>query len=105
MPCPSHKPYAPMNIIRPHAKPRLWWLFPWSYARTLHTAANALRNLCDRLGDVNKMQADIIVDQEREIERLREKVRYWQIESKTDHDRWIRTLEDLEEARKKGGLS
>ena len=37
-----------MTIIRPHDKPRLWWLFPWSYARTLHTAANALRALCDR---------------------------------------------------------
>ena len=48
-----------MTIIRPHDKPRLWWLFPWSYARTLHTAANALRNLCDRLDDVNKTQADI----------------------------------------------
>ena len=48
MPCPSHRPYKPMTIIRPHDKPALWWLFPWSYARTLHTAANALRELCDR---------------------------------------------------------
>ena len=94
-----------MNIIRPHAKPRLWWLFPWSYARTLHSAANALRNLCDRLDDVNKIQADVIVDQEREIQRLRESVRYWQIEAKTDNARWIRTLEDLEAMRKKGGQS
>ena len=105
MPCPSHKPYDPMTIIRPHDKPRLWWLFPWSYARTLHTAANALRALCDRQDDVNKMQADIILDKEREIERLREIVRYWQIESKTDNARWIRTLEDLDELRKKGGQS
>lgn len=105
MPCPSHKPYAPMTIIKPNDKPRLWWLVPWSYARTLHTAANALRALCDRLDDVNKMQADVIVDQEREIERLREAIRYWQIEAKTDNDRWMRTLEDLEEARKKGGQS
>ena len=37
-----------MTIIRPNDKPALWWLFPWSYARTLHTAANALRALCDR---------------------------------------------------------
>lgn len=48
MPDPSHRPYDPMTIIRPNAKPALWWLFPWSYARTLHTAANALRALCDR---------------------------------------------------------
>jgi hypothetical protein len=37
-----------MTIIRPHTKPPLWWLFPWSYASTLHSAANALRALCDR---------------------------------------------------------
>lgn len=94
-----------MTIIRPDSKPAFWWVVPWAYARTLHRAANALRNLCDRLDDVNKMQADVIVDQEREIQRLRESVRYWQIEAKTDNARWIRTLEDLEEARKKGGLS
>jgi hypothetical protein len=105
MPCPSHKPYDPMTIIRPHDKPRLWWLFPWSYARTLHTAANALRALCDRQDEVLEMRKDIIADQEREIERLKEIVRYWQIESKTDHARWIRTLEDLDELRKKGGQS
>ena len=94
-----------MTIIRPDSKPAFWWVVPWAYARTLHRAANALRNLCDRLDDVNKIQADVIVDQEREIQRLREVVRYWQIESKTDHDRWIRTLEDLEHMRKKGGQS
>lgn len=94
-----------MTIIRPHDKPRLWWLFPWSYARTLHAAANALRALCDRQEDVLAMRANVIADQEREIERLREVVRYWQIESKTDHDRWIRTLEDIEALRKKGGQS
>ena len=94
-----------MTIIRPHDKPALWWLFPWSYARTLHTAANALRNLCDRQEEVLEMRKDIIADQEREIERLKEIVRYWQIESKTDHARWIRTLEDLDELRKKGGQS
>lgn len=94
-----------MTIIRPHDKPALWWLFPWSYARTLHTAANALRALCDRQDEVLKMRKDIIADQEREIERLKEIVRYWQIESKTDHARWIRTLEDLDELRKKGGQS
>ncbi len=94
-----------MTIIRPHDKPALWWLFPWSYARTLHTAANALRSLCDRQDEVLEMRKDIIADQEREIERLKEIVRYWQIESKTDHARWIRTLEDLDELRKKGGQS
>lgn len=54
MPDPSHRPYEPMTIIRPHTMPRLWWLFPWSYARTLHTAANALRALCDRQDELLK---------------------------------------------------
>lgn len=41
-----------MTIIRPSEMPRLWWLCPWSYARTLHRAANALRALCDRQDDL-----------------------------------------------------
>ena len=74
MPCPSHRPYQPMTIIRPNTKPALWWLFPWSYARTLHTAANALRNLCDRQDKALEMQAHIIVDQSEEIANLRRRV-------------------------------
>ena len=74
MPCPSHRPYKPMTIIRPHDKPRLWWLFPWSYARTLHTAANALRALTDRQERALDMQAHIIVDQSEEISFLRQRV-------------------------------
>ena len=63
-----------MTIIRPHDKPRLWWLFPWSYARTLHTAANALRALTDRQDKALDMQAHIIVDQSDEISFLRQRV-------------------------------
>ena len=63
-----------MTIIRPNAKPRLWWLFPWSYARTLHTAANALRALSDRQDKALEMQAHIIVDQSEEITNLRRRV-------------------------------
>lgn len=63
-----------MTIIRPNAKPRLWWLFPWSYARTLHTAANALRALCDRQDRALEMQAHIITDQSEEIANLRRRV-------------------------------
>ena len=94
-----------MTIIRPHDKPRLWWLFPWSYARTLHTAANALKAYADCADHTIKKQINLIADKEREIERLKEIVHYWQIESKTDNARWIRTLEDLDELRKKGGQS
>ena len=51
MPDPlSHHP--DMITIRPDTMPRFWWLYPWSYARTLHTAANALRALCDRQDDL-----------------------------------------------------
>ena len=63
-----------MTIIRPNTKPRLWWLFPWSYARTLHTAANALRALCDRQDEALNLQAHIIVDQSEEISNLRRRV-------------------------------
>ena len=74
MPDPSHRPYKPMTIIRPNTKPALWWLFPWSYARTLHTAANALRSLTDRQERALDMQAHIIVDQSEEITNLRQEV-------------------------------
>ena len=74
MPDPSHKPYQPMTIIRPNAKPALWWLFPWSYSRTLHTAANALRALTDKQEEALTIQAHIIVDQSEEIANLRRRV-------------------------------
>ena len=41
-----------MTIIRPNAKPALWWLFPWSYARQLHRNCVALKALCDRQDDL-----------------------------------------------------
>ena len=63
-----------MTIIRPNAKPALWWLFPWSYARTLHTAANAVRALCDRQDEALTLQAHIIADQSEEIHFLRQRV-------------------------------
>lgn len=74
MPDPSHRPYQPMTIIRPNTKPALWWLFPWSYARTLHTAANALRSLADRQEEALNLQAHIIADQSEEIANLRRRV-------------------------------
>ena len=52
MPDPSHRPYDPMTIIRPNSMPRLWWLFPWSYAKQLHRNCNALKALCDRQDDL-----------------------------------------------------
>ena len=63
-----------MTIIRPNTKPALWWLFPWSYARTLHTAANALRALCDSQEEAIVLQKHIIADQSEEIANLRRRV-------------------------------
>lgn len=63
-----------MTIIRPNTKPALWWLFPWSYACTLHMAANALRAMCDRQDRALEMQAHIIADQSEEIANLRRRV-------------------------------
>jgi hypothetical protein len=73
MPDPlAHSP--DMITIRPNKMPAFWWLFPWSYARTLHTAANALRALTDRQDKALEMQAHIIVDQSEEIANLRRRV-------------------------------
>lgn len=96
-----------MTIIKPNSKPRLWWLFPWSYARTLHTSANALRALSDRLDDAMTLQSHVIADQSEEIanlrteaERLAGQVKYWRIEAETDHARWLRVLEENDTLRK-----
>ena len=112
MPCPSHRPYSPMTIIKPNTKPRLWWLFPWAYARTLHTSANALRALSDRLDDALTLQSHVISDQSEEIANLRaeigrlnDTVNYWRIESDVDRARWLRVLEENEALRKKGAQS
>ena len=74
MPDPSHRPYQPMTIIRPHTMPRFWWLVPWSYARTLHRAANALRALSDKQDDTIALQASIINEQQDDIKYLQRRV-------------------------------
>jgi hypothetical protein len=63
-----------MLIIRPNTKPAFWWLFPWAYARTLHTAANALRALTDSQEQAIVLQKHIIADQSEEIANLRRRV-------------------------------
>lgn len=74
MPDPSHRPYRPMTIIRPHAMPRFWWLCPWAYAIVLHRAANAVKAYADRLDDIIDLQRGIIDDQSAEIRRLRQRI-------------------------------
>ena len=70
MPDPlAHSP--DMITIRPNTKPPLWWLFPWSYARTLHMSANALKAYADRLDDLLDIQRGIIETKDAEIRTLK----------------------------------
>jgi hypothetical protein len=39
-------------------------------------------------------------DLSNENQRLKDQVRYWQIEAETDHSRWMRALEEIETLRK-----
>jgi hypothetical protein len=64
-----------MITIRPNTKPPLWWLFPWSYARTLHMSANALKAYADRLEDILDIQRGIIEEQAADIRLLKARVR------------------------------
>jgi uncharacterized coiled-coil protein SlyX len=64
-----------MITIRPNTKPPLWWLFPWSYARTLHMSANALKAYADRLDDILAIQRSLIEEQAADIRLLKQRVR------------------------------
>ena len=103
MPCPSHRPYHPMTIIKPNSKPRLWWLFPWSYARTLHTSANALRALSDRLDDALTFQSHVIADQSEEIANLKQEVERLNSVIESHKDAGLRLIAMLNEERRKNG--
>lgn len=70
MPDPlAHSP--DMITIRPNKMPRLWWLFPWSYAQTLHMSANALKAYADRLDAILDIQRGIIETKDAEIRTLK----------------------------------
>ena len=64
-----------MITIRPNKKPPLWWLFPWSYASTLHMSANAVKAYADRLDDILDIQRGIIEEQAADIRLLKARVR------------------------------
>ena len=73
MPDPlAHSP--DMITIRPNTKPPLWWLFPWSYAQTLHISANALKAYADRLEDMLDLQSRTIKRQAADIAALKQRV-------------------------------
>ena len=74
MPDPlAHSPDM-ITTIRPNKMPRLWWLFPWSYARTLHMSANAVKAYADRLEDMLDLQSRTIKRQAADIAALRQRV-------------------------------
>ena len=63
-----------LAVIRPNKMPRLWWLFPWSYAKTLHMSANAVKAYADRLDDILDIQRSLIEQQSAEIRTLKLRV-------------------------------
>lgn len=74
-----------LTVIRPSAMPRLWWLNPWSAAKYLHSAANALKAYADRVDSILDIQKDIIEDQSGEIARLRDKL----LAAESSRQHWI----------------
>jgi hypothetical protein len=63
--------------------------------RALSDENARLKAEVERLTDC-KAQADRF---KAEVERLLHEVNYWRIEAETDHGRWLRCLEQLEEIR------
>ena len=73
MPDPlAHSP--DMITIRPNTKPPLWWLFPWSYARTLHVSANALKAYADKSDRIIDAQQRVIENLQADVGMLRQRV-------------------------------
>ena len=75
MPDPLAHSTDMITTIRPNKMPRLWWLFPWSYARVLHMSANALKAYADRLEDMLDLQSRTIKRQAADIAALKQRVR------------------------------
>jgi hypothetical protein len=63
-----------MHIIKPDSMPRFWWLVPWSYARTIKTALNALKAYADQADRTIENQIRIIDNYRAEAEKLKEQV-------------------------------
>ena len=73
MPNPlSH--HTDMITIRPNSKPPFWWLFPWAYARTLHTSATALKAYADKADRDILHQKAVIANLQADIDMLRQRV-------------------------------
>ena len=73
MPDPlAHSP--DMITIRPNTKPPLWWLFPWSYAQTLHMSANALKAYADKSDRIIDAQQRVIENLQADVAMLKQRV-------------------------------
>lgn len=73
MPDPlSH--HTDMITIRPNKMPAFWWLVPWTYARTLHMSANALKSNVDKSNRTIKSQQRVIENLQAEIGLLRRRI-------------------------------
>ena len=89
MPCPSHRPYKPMHIIKPDSMPRFWWLVPWAYARMLKTALTALKAYADQADLTIENQVRIIDDYRTEVDELKMKV----LAAEQSRSHWIAKAE------------
>ena len=73
MPDPlAHSP--DMITIRPNTKPPLWWLFPWSYARTLYMSANALKAYADKSDRIIDAQQRVVEQLQADVAMLKQRV-------------------------------
>ena len=74
MPNPlSHHPTM-LKQIR-NTLPPLWWLNPWAYARSWHSALWAVKDYADRADRALDLQTRVMEDQSKEIQTLRRQVR------------------------------
>ena len=71
MPDPaSHHP--DMFTIKGNTLPRLWWLSPWSTARTLSSIVAALKAYADRADVALKSSQFETIDEKRKLKMLRD---------------------------------
>jgi hypothetical protein len=63
-----------MITIRPNTKPPFWWLFPWSYARTLYMSANALKAYADKSDRIIDAQQRVIENLQADVGMLRQRI-------------------------------
>ena len=94
MPCPSHKPYEPMLIIKPNQLPAFWWLNPWHHAKRLSKTVFALRDYADAHDDRLTIAKSELQEAGESIAHLQRKVREI-TEDREFHKAEAKRFEDL----------